>query len=155
MIYSFAPWIDTATRACVVGTMPGEASLAAGMYYAHPRNRFWTYAFRILNGGEAVSDRKALLLHHGIGLWDALSACDRQGSLDSAIKNPAPNDFSRFPQIRLYLFNGRKAFALFKRFNGALLSAENHLVLPSTSPANASVREDDKFKAWKDAFERV
>ena len=153
----FLPWIDEQTRVLVVGTMPSVASLQAEMYYAHPQNRFWSYMAQILNDGMPVmsaAERKSLLLKNHIGLWDSLAHCERQGSLDSAIMNAVPNDFSRFKQIKYYLFNGQKAYQFFKKYNGALLMLQNYAVLPSTSPANASIKNDVKFAYWLEAVKK-
>lgn len=152
----FKPWIDENTRVLIIGTMPSIASLNADMYYAHPQNKFWPYMAQILNGGQALesaTERQQLLLSHGIGLWDALAFCERNGSLDSDIRNAKPNDFCRLPHIKHYLFNGQKAFQFFKRYNGTLLTAHNHTVLPSTSPANASIKDDVKFSCWQSAVQ--
>ena len=153
----FEPWIDENTRLLIIGTMPSEASLAAGMYYAHPQNKFWPYMAQILNSGmpiETASERRQMLLSHGIGLWDSLAFCERNGSLDADIKNAEPNDFTRFPQMKYYLFNGQKAFQFFKKYNGSLLTAQNHTILPSTSPANASIKNEIKFARWQTAIQK-
>ena len=160
MIRCFEPWADKNTHALIVGTMPSAESLRQQMYYAHPQNRFWRYMAEILNAGLPVAtaaERRALLLRHGLGLWDALAACERDGSLDSEIKNARPNDFSRLPQVKFYIFNGQKAFQYFKKFNGNLLKtdASNYAVLPSTSPANASIHDNIKFSLWRQAIENT
>ncbi len=151
----FEPWIDENTRLLIIGTMPSEASLAAGMYYAHPQNKFWPYMARILNNSTPVltpDERRHLLLANRIGLWDSLAFCERKGSLDSDIKNARPNDFCHFSHIQHYLFNGQKAFQFFKKYNGSLLTVENHIILPSTSPANASIKNEIKFARWQSAI---
>ena len=151
----FAPWIDSQTRILIVGTMPSEISLAQNMYYANPQNRFWKYMGKILNEdllGASKEKRKDMLLSHKIGLWDALSFCEREGSLDANIKQEKPNNFNSYPQIKFYAFNGQKAFAFFKKYNSDLLKTDNYIVLPSTSPANASIKDEIKFKLWQESI---
>ena len=160
MIHSFAPWTDEKTRVMIIGTMPSAESLKQQMYYAHPQNRFWHYMADILNAGKPVTtadERRVLLLKHLFGLWDALAACERSGSLDSAIKNAVPNDFKLLPHVQFYIFNGKKAFYYFKKYNGDLLCVGpmNYTVLPSTSPANASIPEKTKFNLWKQAIKKT
>src|ERR1700736_657566 len=86
MPISFPPVVDDATRVLVLGSMPGEMSLRTQQYYAHPRNAFWCIMSELLRF-DPCSDyqvRLRTLCSAGIGLWDALQACDRVGSLDSA-----------------------------------------------------------------------
>jgi hypoxanthine-DNA glycosylase len=45
------------------------------------------------------AERLPRLLAHGFGLWDVLGACEREGSLDSAIRKPAANDFARLREL--------------------------------------------------------
>lgn len=154
MIHCFNPWTDENTRILIIGTMPSAASLAQNMYYAHPYNKFWPYMCTILNNGIlplTADERRRMLNRNGIGLWDSLAACERDGSLDADIKNARPNDFRSYKQIRFFLFNGQKAFQYFKKHNADLLQNEpaNYLVLPSTSPANASIGNETKFQLWQ------
>ena len=106
---AFPPVAASDARALILGSMPSVASLQEGFYYGHPRNAFW----RILAESfdcpipDSVGEKKQLILAHRLALWDALSACEREGSLDSAIRRPELNDFAglfeRCPGIRLVL----------------------------------------------------
>lgn len=147
------PVIDIRTRILVLGSFPGAASLAAGQYYAHPRNLLWPI-LSALSGENLVAlpyaERLPSLLAHGIGLWDVLGACERAGSLDSAIRKPAANDFARLhascPVLETVGFNGQAAGKFAAQF-----AAEGYrtLVLPSTSPAHASLSFELKLAAWQ------
>ena len=82
----FAPVIDRRITRLILGSFPSEASLAAGEYYAHPRNQFWRLLGDLFGeslAGQPYERRLARLLAHRVGLWDVLDACDRQGSLDA------------------------------------------------------------------------
>lgn len=158
---SFDYIANSDSQVLIIGTMPSVASLQAGEYYAHPRNAFWLIIAEIFNRGRPFSDfaaKKRCLLANGIALWDSLSFCERTGSLDSNIKNEYPNDFNRllqdYPQIKLLLFNGQKAFAFFKKYHAPLLSKIDYKILPSTSPANAQISYQQKSKIWQAALER-
>ncbi len=78
--------------------MPGEQSLKSQSYYVHPRNVFWRYIQNILNNGEELKtdkDKQEFIYSVKIGLWDALSICERTNSADKTIKNYVPNNFLR------------------------------------------------------------
>ncbi|MDR5833395.1 DNA-deoxyinosine glycosylase [Caballeronia sp. LZ034LL] len=150
----FEPIGDHATHTLILGSFPGVASLAAAQYYAHPRNQFWRLVGAAI--GEplhelAYDDRLMRLLAHGIGLWDVLAACEREGSLDSAIRHASPNDFAvfhtRFPALRRVCFNG-KTSGRFAPVIGAAGYATR--VLPSSSAANAMLSFDQKLRLWRD-----
>ncbi|SAK41850.1 2-hydroxyacid dehydrogenase [Caballeronia temeraria] len=150
----FDPVGDDATHTLILGSFPGVASLAATQYYAHPRNQFWRLVGAAI--GEdlhtlAYGDRLARLVAHGIGLWDVLAACEREGSLDAAIRNASPNDFAvlhtRFPKLRTLCFNGKTS----GKFAPVLAAAGYAtLVLPSSSAANAILSFDQKLRIWRD-----
>ena len=148
-----APVVDAGTRILVLGSFPGAASLAAQQYYAHPRNLLWPILSALT--GEPLAqlpydERLPRLLAHGFGLWDVLGACEREGSLDSAIRQPAANDFARLrelcPLLETVGFNGQTSGKFAPRF-----AAEGYrtLVLPSTSPAHASLTLAQKLEQWK------
>lgn len=156
------PSVDRRSKILVLGSMPGAASLAAQEYYAHPANRFWPLMAQLLNEPEVSGDyekRLGMLLRHHVALWDAIDTCDREGSLDSDIRNAKANDFAAFlkkwPKIRIIGLNGGKAYATFAKSNKPLLSRPGLriLKLPSTSPANARWRMDNLLNAWRALFD--
>ncbi|HWW69541.1 MAG TPA: DNA-deoxyinosine glycosylase [Duganella sp.] len=153
-----APVIDAHTRILVLGSFPGAASLAAQQYYAHPRNLLWPILSALTGeplAGLPYAERLPRLLAHGFGLWDVLGACEREGSLDSAIRKPAANDFARLrelcPLLETVGFNGQTSGKFAPQF-----AAEGYrtVVLPSTSPAHAAMTFEHKLAVWRDLIER-
>lgn len=150
---SFPPVVAPDTRVLVLGSLPGDRSLAAGRYYAHPRNRFWHLIGRAIGLELEPLDyeaRLAALLRARVGLWDTVGSARRIGSLDTAIREAEPNPLAdlaaSLPDLRAVGFNG-KASALV----GMPLLAGRGLALiplPSSSPANASVPLAEKEKLW-------
>lgn len=146
------PVLDRHTRILILGSFPGAASLAAGQYYAHPRNQFWRLLGTVL-GEDLVAlpypQRLPRLLAHRIGLWDVLAACHREGSLDAAIRHPEHNDFTllaqRCPLLHRICFNGKTAGRLASQFERAGYETR---VLASSSPAYAAMRFEEKLASW-------
>lgn len=139
--------------------MPGIASLEAGEYYAHPRNAFWPIMGRLFGAGPelAYPERAATLKAKGVAVWDVLQFCVREGSLDANIRDEVPNDFASFfasqPAIRRVLLNGGKAAAGFRKYGaGQMPAAAVAASVPSTSPAHASLRWEEKAQAWRAAL---
>ena len=161
-IYSFLPITSPDARVLILGSMPGERSLAAGQYYAHPHNIFWKVFGELIGAGSDMiyARRLEILKAHRIGLWDVMESCSRKGSLDSAIEESSirPNNFAelylRHPHLTHVFFNGKKAEASYKRYVSKSLDPSHaHLhykSLPSTSPANASINYQDKKRAWEE-----
>jgi double-stranded uracil-DNA glycosylase len=158
-VESFPPIASGRARVLILGTMPGRVSLRERQYYAHPQNAFWRIVCGILGFDPASSydARVATVQAADIAVWDVLKSCIRPSSLDSAIDaaSAVPNDFATFlaehPHIRRICFNGAMAEALFmKRVRPGLAAKPDieHMRLPSTSPANASVPLAEKIRAW-------
>ena len=155
-IFSYPPVADADARILVLGTMPSVESLRQGFYYAHPRNAFWRILAEIF--GEEIptsaEEKKQLLLRNRIALWDTLRSCEREGSLDSAILRPEPNDIPALlaacPEIRTICFNGAASQQLFYRHIGHIEGMEM-IRLPSTSPAY-TLSYAKKLAAWKAAI---
>ncbi|ADG14942.1 DNA-deoxyinosine glycosylase [Paraburkholderia atlantica] len=155
MLRGFPPVVAADTHTLILGSFPGEASLAAAQYYAHPRNQFWRLLGAVL-GEPALhelpyEERLARVLAHRIGIWDVLDACHRQGSLDSAIRHAQPNDFESLrehaPMLNKVCFNGKTA-GRFAPVIGA--AGYRTLVLPSSSPAHATLSFDQKLAVWRE-----
>lgn len=159
MIHSFNAVIpDQPPRKLILGSLPGVASLAQMQYYAHPHNAFWRIIETLLANGEPCSyqERLDLLRHHRIALWDVVAAAAREGSLDSSIEahTVVPNDIvgllRRYPEIHTIYLNGGMAKTLFHRHVAKHLPREVAvMVLPSTSPANARMRFEQKLVRWQ------
>lgn len=149
---------STSATILVLGSMPGAMSLQQQQYYAHPRNSFWSIMANLANFSLNLSYQQRLqaLNHAGIALWDVIGFCQRQGSLDSAIKDEQVNDFAVFfanhPQIKAIAFNGAKAAQSFKRHVLPLRIVPEHIrliALPSTSPAHAALSKEQKLTQWQ------
>lgn len=156
LLEGLPPVIGPHTRLVVLGSFPGAASLAAGEYYAHPRNHFWPILSALwCTDLRALSYRRRLaeLRRRGLGLWDVYARCRREGSLDHAIRDAEYNDFAALrrgaPRARAVAHNGGESARAMRHL--AALGFEV-LRLPSTSPANASWSFERKLAAWREAF---
>jgi hypoxanthine-DNA glycosylase len=159
-IRGFPPIADAKARTLVLGSMPGEASLAARQYYAFRHNQFWRIAGELCGfpPDAPYAARTAGLRRCGIALWDVLESCVRPGSLDASIRADSVrvNDFARFlarhPRIRCVCFNGRMAESAWRRHVAPALPATARLeyrLLPSTSPAHAGMSYRSKLRVWR------
>jgi len=140
----------------ILGSFPSVQSLAAGEYYANPRNRFWAVMEELLGIDRTLPYRERLscLEHRGVVLWDVIATCQREGSGDGAIRDPVPNDIPGFVHahrtLRLVVLNGSTAGRLFRSaWPDALPAGVRYAVLPSTSPANARYRLPDLLDRWR------
>jgi hypoxanthine-DNA glycosylase len=148
--------IDAQACVLILGSFPSPASLAAGQYYAHKQNQFWRILAAVLDQplvGMDYAAKQAAVRAAGIAIWDVYRSCERPGSLDSAIRNAVPNDFAALKKsavaIRLVAFNGQAAGKFAPQLQA--LGYET-VVLPSTSPANASWSFERKLGAWREAL---
>lgn len=154
-LVGLAPVFDAQARLLVLGSFPGAASLQAAQYYAHPRNAFWPVMAALTGVPDLATrpyaERLQALRDHRIALWDAVAACRREGSLDTAIEAAEPSDLrelvARLPRLRAVACNG----ALAHRQALLALGAVDLPVLrlPSTSPAHAGRSLTDKMATWQ------
>ncbi len=148
----------------ILGSLPSVASVGQQQYYAHPQNAFWRIIEALFTQGQTLNyaQRIALLKQHRIALWDVIASAKREGSLDSAIEaaSVVPNDIvgllNIFPSIHGIYLNGASATTLFKRHIAKQLPRRIHIVtLPSTSPANARMRFEEKLAQWHVILDEV
>jgi len=152
--HCFPPVVDANTRLLVLGSLPGERSLAQAQYYAHPQNRFWALMGAVIGVDLVTLDyeqRLQELLAHHVGLWDVVASARRSGSLDSQIRDHTGNDISglvqTLPALRAIAFNGGTAAQHGQKQLGPLASRYTLVCLPSSSPAY-TLPFEQKRDAW-------
>ena len=150
------PVIDVDARVLILGSFPSAASLAAGQYYGNPKNQFWRILGVVLAQPLSELDyaeRIATVRAAGIAIWDVFAACEREGSLDAAIRNARVNELAILqksaPALRRVCFNGRTAARV--QATVAALGYEIR-ILPSTSPAHAGMGFEEKLRRWREAL---
>lgn len=156
-IVAFPPVCREDARILILGSMPSVASLDAGFYYGHPRNAFWRILSEVYGAPlpGTIEEKRALIVENRLALWDSLTACEREGSLDSAIRQPELNDFGMLfrecPCIQKVLFNGGTAHRLFMRAGKPCLEGRAWQIMPSTSPAY-TLSYERKLALWRQAL---
>ncbi|MDF9824135.1 hypoxanthine-DNA glycosylase [Breznakia sp. PF5-3] len=155
MIKGFPPIVGAEAKILILGSMPSVTSLKNVEYYGYKHNRFWkiitTYTGCKFN---SYTDKEECLKAHGIALWDVIESCEREGSLDSKIRNVTVNPIADFvaihPSIKAIFCNGKKSYELYQRhFSSLSISC---ICLPSTSNANRIIKECDLYKIWLDSL---
>lgn len=153
-IESFQPIINQKSRVLILGSIPGVQSLQKQQYYGNPYNQFWKIIHTIFAVPYETdyNRRISLVQDRGLAIWDVIRNCQREGSLDSNIKDETINDFewlfSAFPNLTFIAFNGGKAFELYRKRVGIKLKEMQYKQLPSTSPAN-TMKFEEKLKQWR------
>lgn len=153
----------------ILGSMPGIKSLEQQQYYGHPRNVFWVIISEYFHFDIKLNyeDRLKQLKKNKIALWDVISECERQGSLDSNINknsiqaNNFAEFFKRHPTVKSIIFNGATAEKAFQQYVIKTEQLDASVIqklvlqrLPSTSPANASIKKQEKFTTWKNTLDK-
>jgi hypoxanthine-DNA glycosylase len=148
---SFPPVVDDRTRILILGSLPGEASLARGQYYAHPLNQFWSLLGAVIDTDLRALDypaRLEALRARRIGLWDVVAEARRLGSLDGNIRDHAPNDLvglvAALPDLRAIGFNGGTSARIGRKQLQHVADPPHLVALPSSSPAYTRPFEEKK-----------
>ena len=148
---SFEPVCGPRAHTLIVGTWPSPKSWEQGFYYGHPQNRFWPLMARLLGAAvpQTNPEKKALLLAHGLALWDTIESCTITGASDASIRDVVPTDIAALARgtgIRRVLCNGATAYRLYQTYSA--MPDLPAVKLPSTSPANAAWSMDRLAGAW-------
>ncbi len=176
LYHAFGPLFDRHSGILILGSFPSVKSREQMFYYGHPQNRFWKVMAALCAEKETsvppcaeeetsvpqtIEEKKALLLAHGIALWDVIASCEITGSSDSSIRNAEVNDLSvilDIAPVRRIGVNGSTAFRLFEKYMSPQLKAygltmNDVIKLPSTSPANAAWSAERLTDSWRILFQ--
>jgi hypoxanthine-DNA glycosylase len=141
-------------RLFILGSLPGDASLAAQRYYAHPTNQFWRLLGKSI--GENLQsldyqERLERIAARRVGLWDVIASANRPGSLDQAIREAEHNQIAHllrdFRELRAIAFNGTTSARIGRKLIGDAPPNVVLIDLPSSSAANTQAFAE-KAKAW-------
>lgn len=154
--HEIQPVFDSRSRVLLLGTMPSPASREQGFYYGHPQNRFWRVLAAIFDepAPRTIEEKRDMLLHHHVALWDVLASCEIEGASDASIRDAQPNDLARIfdaADIRAVFATGTKAGELYRKLIEPTLGV-TCTTLPSTSPANAKMKLADLVDAYGKAL---
>ena len=151
--HELEPIYDSDSKILILGSIPSVQSRKYGFYYSHPKNRFWKILSIILDEKMPLNkdEKIKLLLKHKIALWDVIKKCDINGSSDLSIKNVECNDINKIikeSKVKIIFTTGRVAKKLYDKycFEETLVDA---IYLPSTSPANCKLSDDDIITEYK------
>ncbi len=150
---SFSPIVPSASKLLLLGSLPGDRSLATQEYYAHPQNRFWKILATLFSRPlpKDYSEKLRILQEEKIALWDVCETAQRVGSMDTAIIAEIPNAIDQLldehPTIKAICFNGQKAEKLYDKYFARKKNIQ-YITLPSTSPANASFNQSRLLEKW-------
>lgn len=149
-----APLVHYNSKVIILGTMPGERSIALQQYYGNKGNHFWKILFSVFDTPFSTDylARTEFLDKHHIALWNVLLHCERVGSADHAIRNEQPNDFDwlhrNYPTIKYVYFESKSAEKYFKK-HCSYKDGIDYNVLPSTSGLNAGMPYERKLIKWQ------
>ncbi|MCM1119792.1 MAG: DNA-deoxyinosine glycosylase [bacterium] len=152
----FAPVYDSNSRILILGSLPSVKSREQGFYYGHARNRFWPMLAAVYRepAPDDIPAKKALLLRHGLAVYDVIESCEIRGSSDSSIRNVKAADIRvimEAARIERILANGRTAAKYFKAYQPAAYQPLL-MELPSTSPANAAFSLEKLVRIWEECL---
>lgn len=152
LMHPVSPVFNKESQILILGTFPSVKSREGEFFYHHPQNRFWRVISAICNEKlpETIAEKKQLLIRNKIALWDVVYSCEVIGSADSSIRNVVANDISPILEqadIQRIYANGGTAFRLYNRHIYKHIGREI-ILLPSTSPANASFSLERLIDIW-------
>ena len=151
--HPFGPLYDGNSRVLILGSFPSVKSREQNFFYGHPQNRFWKVIAALYDREvpATITEKKELILGHGLALWDSIASCVITGSSDASIRDVRPNDLRIIldsSQIGKIYCNGRKSYEMYEKYILPEIGREAGC-LPSTSPANAQWSLEKLISAWE------
>lgn len=151
-VHPIPPVFDRFSTVLVLGSFPSVQSRQGMFFYHHPQNRFWKVMAAVFGCPvpETVEQKRDMLLHCHVALWDVIASCDIEGSSDASIRRAVPNDLSpilEYAPIKRVFCNGSTAHRLY-RIHQLERTGLEAVRLPSTSPANAAWSLSRLVDAW-------
>ena len=155
--HPFPPVAGPDSRVLILGSFPSVRSREEGFFYGHPRNRFWPLMAALYGEDmpQTIPERRALILRHGLALWDVIASCRIEGSSDASVRDAESVDIRRVldvADIRQVVCNGALAGKLYARYLQQAVGLDA-VIMPSTSPANAAWSLVRLIPVWRDALE--
>lgn len=152
IIHPFPPLFGAGSDTLILGSFPSVRSREAMFFYGHPQNRFWRVLAAVYSEAVPVSvdEKKALVLRHGLALWDSVRSCTVTGSSDGSVKNIVPNDIGFVianSRIERIFCNGALSYSVYEKHIRPAVGIEA-VKLPSTSPANAAYSLEKLVSEW-------
>ena len=95
--HPFPPVAGPDSRVLILGSFPSVRSREEGFFYSHPRNRFWPLMAALYGEDvpQTIPERRAMILRHGLALWDVIASCHIEGSSDASVRDAVPVDIIR------------------------------------------------------------
>ena len=158
VVHTFGPLYNEDSGILILGSIPSPASREVGFYYGHPRNRFWQMLAELYGMPlpESIEEKRALVLSHGLALWDVIEECDIIGASDSSVKNALSTDIPSLlgkTQIQTILCNGALSKKIYDQYQLPRTGIPAQK-MPSTSPANAAWSLERLKEEWRRALLR-
>ncbi len=152
LIHPFPPFFRPDSHILILGSFPSVKSREQMFFYGHPQNRFWRVTAAVFSDDvpRSIAEKQSFLETHRIALWDSIGRCSIEGSSDSSIRDVVPNDLSVIlsgAPIAAIFCNGKQSFACYTKYVQPTTGREA-ILLPSTSPANASWDIPRLVSAW-------
>ncbi|MDO5143568.1 MAG: DNA-deoxyinosine glycosylase [bacterium] len=156
LVHPFPPLVDSESRVLILGSFPSVKSREQQFFYGHPQNRFWRMLAAVCGEDTpaTIEEKTALVLSHHFALWDSIGSCTITGSSDASVRNVVPADIRLVldhAPIQRILCNGALSGRMYHRYLEPLTGMPA-LVMPSTSPANASWSLQRLIDCWRPAL---
>ena len=151
--HPFPPLFSADSKVLILGSFPSVKSRENMFFYGHPQNRFWKVAAAVFGElvPQSIPEKKALILGHGLALWDSIASCEIKGSSDASITDAVPTDLSVIldnSSVERIFCNGTKSWEIYMKYQYPRTGIEA-VKLPSTSPANAACSLEKLIEAWQ------